>query len=383
MNILNSVKNVGPLAVAASAVMLGSLSAQEITEDLIFIGGDFGGGNAEIPASLSNASIHSSASAPVRKVTPTPSVNTQSSISNSRKKPAASRRVVRRSPRKKQPTSSQAKPLSKKVAKTPVNLDTGKGPLKSDSPQALKWWAEAGYQSDYVYHGLSQIKSAVVGDPGAVGMFYAGGGFTWTGFAAGVKFVQSDVSDLTPQFDPSTTTSKSYSEFVLDLNYSYALLNDGWLDATVGYQGQFFEEETFWNTDSQHKYYAKLAVNRYSYFRPSVAYYHFEQGDALTTGSNSPGQEQLTGSQWIFQIDGGVSVYSSAKAEVALGYYAQIGLDDDYNVEDGNGDWLEYGLALPVSVSENLSVIPNVHYTDSLKGSDPQTWWGMKVQYQF
>lgn len=363
--------------------MLGSLSAQELTEDLIFIGGDFGGGNAEIPASLSNSSIHSSASAPVRKVTPTPSASSQPSRSNYRDKPAASRRAVKRSPRKSRPTPSPAKRLSKKVAKTQVNLDTAKGPVEIDNPQALQWWAEAGYQSDYVYHGLSQIKSAVVGDPGAVGMFYAGGGFTWNGFAAGVKFVQSDVSDLTPQFDPSATTSKSYSEFVLDLNYSYALLNEGWLDATVGYQGQFFQEETFWNTDSQHKYYAKLAVNHYSYFRPSIAYYHFEQGSALTTGTNTPGLEQLTGSQWIFQIDGGVSVYSGSKADIALGYYAQLGVDNDYNVEDGNGDWVEYGLALPVSVSENLSVIPNVHYTDSLKGSDPQTWWGVKFKYQF
>jgi hypothetical protein len=269
----------------------------------------------------------------------------------------------------------------------------GKGVIPEPKPQPspLIFSVEAGYQSDYVYRGLSQIGAAVLNDD-AEGMYYAGVSAQWKGIGLGFKYIRSSSSDLNPRFRPSKSTS--YAEYVLDANYTLGLLAGpqgagNWLDLTVGYQLQAFEEDTFWNTSAQHSFYGLLKMNRYQWVRPSIAYYNYTQNDALNSGTLAPGAEILEGDQMIFQIDGAGQVFENGTVQIAVSYYAQVGWDNEYNTADTwNQNWYQVGLAMPVSFG-NFSVIPNIHYTDTDMPSgstldlSPDFWWGIKAKYTF
>lgn len=257
----------------------------------------------------------------------------------------------------------------------------------SPQPSPIMFSVIAGYQSDYVYHGASQIDNAIKGPNDGVGMYFAGVAAEYKGLNIGLKYIRSDVSNLNPRFDPNPTASESYSEFVFDANYTLGLIggsqdSDNWLDATLGYQLLSFQEETFWNTDAQHKFYAQLKANRYQWVRPSLSYYHFTQGDALTSGTSAVGFKLLEGDQIIFQIDGGGQIYDNGTVQLGVAYYVQSGWDDQYNTAaTWQQDWYQGGVTLPITYGD-WSVVPNVHYTDS-DAPKPGFWWGINTKYTF
>jgi len=279
---------------------------------------------------------------------------------------------------------------------------TGEGGSKGGIPVAfasaeaspIVFTIEGGYQSDYVYHGLSQIEAATASAFGAngSGMYFAGVNATWKGLSAGLKYVRSEQALLNPRFHPSGGKHTTYEEYVLDINYTLGLISGpqgagNWLDLTVGYQMLYFTEETFWNTDTQHELYARLRVNRYQWLRPSISYHQFEQGDTLDSPADTlaPKAQVLEGNQIILQVDGSGQIYDAGNAQIGVGYYAQIGYDKGYNGASSSfeHDWVQYGVSFPVTLG-NVVVTPSVNYTDrSDPGISNDLWWGLKVGYSF
>jgi len=267
---------------------------------------------------------------------------------------------------------------------------SGKGgiPIGGQASSPLTFTVTGGYQSDYVYHGLSQIGNATIGTTNPIGMYFVGVGAQYKGFNLGLKYVRSDVSDLNPRFNP--TKSESYTEVAFDINYTLGLIAGpqgagNWLDVTLGYQLLSFGEDTFWNTGEQHEFYGKLSMNRYKWVRPSISYHNLSQGDALNSGTTSPGVEILDGQQIIFQIDGSGVVYDAGQAQFGVGYYAQVGYDKGYN--GGNTsfkqDWYQYGVSFPIFMGD-FTVTPSANYTHrSDNGVSKSFWWGINAKYAF
>ena len=262
-------------------------------------------------------------------------------------------------------------------------------------PSPLIITAEAGYQSQYVYHGLNRIR-LVSFDNGASGVdddfdaFYVGANLKWKGFSVGLKYIESLDSNINPLFHPTTTFEDSYSEYVFDVNYTLGLVagpsgEGNWLDLTVGYEFTYFPEDTFWNTDSQYKFYVQLKSNRYKWFRPSVSYEWIESGDTLNSGTIAPGFDLLSGEQLIFQIDGGDVIYDGGNYTVSAGYYAKAGRGSDYSIpEIFDEEWYQAGISLPISIN-NFTITPSVNYTDHGNEflEDPEFWWGINAKYTF
>lgn len=356
-----------PLAISLTASMAALVCAEEPRQDLFMYPIDTSAGNMEV-----STSMHDFGAAPA---TYTLGQGKKSSYSEA----SASSSAASTS------TASSGSKDAKVVIPDPV-----------PEPSPFTFAVEAGYQSDYVYRGLAQITNAVFPfDPDEeYDMWYVGVTMQWEGLSAGIKYIRSFDSDMNPRYHPTLTKESAYSEIVFDINYTLGLIagpqgEGNWLDVTAGYEMLYFEEDTFWNTDMQHTFYGELKMNRYKWVRPSVSYYYIDQNDALDSFSDTaaPGITILEGEQIVLQIDGGDQIYDNGNIQVGLGYYAQVGFDQDYNVfTDGDfeDDWYQFGLSLPVSY-ENVTVTPSVHYTDRTPSgsNDPEFWWGVNAKYTF
>ena len=281
-------------------------------------------------------------------------------------------------------------------------------PTEADDPSPFIIAVDGGYQSQYIYNGVNRIRLAAYDDVSGFGFseddfdsYYLGASVKWKGISAGVKYIRSVDSNLNPMFNSNPAYQSEYSEYVVDLNYTLGLIagpqgSGNWLDATVGYEFTYFPEDTFWNTDMQHKFYAVLKMNRYNWLRPSVAYHSIEAGSINSVPGQAPGLDILSGEQLIFQVDGGDVVYSTSSVEVSVAYYAKAGLASGYTNSYGNAaidtvsdevlnsDWYQAGINIPISF-DNITVTPSVHYTDN-EGSaieEPGFWWGINAQYTF
>jgi hypothetical protein len=269
---------------------------------------------------------------------------------------------------------------------------------KADDPSTLIIAVEGGYQSQYVYNGVNRIRLGTATNAGWTAsdedfdMYYLGVSAKWKGLSFGLKFINSLDSDLKPTFDPTNSANNEYSEYVVDLNYTLGLIAGpqdagNWLDATVGYEFIYYPEDTFWNTDTQGKFYAMLKTNRYKWVRPSVTFQSIESGSRLTSGTKRPGFDLLSGEQVIFQVDGGDVVYSTSVVEIGVGYYVKSGLASGYDKGFSslvNEDWYQAGLNIPVFFGD-FTVTPSVHYTenDAKFLDEPRLWWGINAQYAF
>jgi hypothetical protein len=302
---------------------------------------------------------------------------------------------------------------------------------EADDPSNLIITVESGYQSQYVYNGLNRMRFTVYDESkddsfskDDFDSYYLGANVMWKGLSAGLKYIRSLDSNFNPRFVPSEEYESEYSEYVVDLNYTLGLVagpqgSGNWLDATVGYEFSYYPEDTFWNTDSQHKFYVMLKMNRYKWLRPSVAYHLIEAGsinkaDDFEGGDTYlPGFDSLSGEQLIFQVDGGDVVYSTSNVEIGVVYYAKAGFASGYNTSyrfpastfEGldnaelieieaelnnenddvfNSDWYQVGINVPISFN-NTTVTPSVHYTgnDGKVLKDPGFWWGINAKYTF
>ena len=271
-------------------------------------------------------------------------------------------------------------------------------PTEADDPSPFIIAVDGGYQSQYVYNGVNRIRlgtatnAAWEASDEDFDMYYLGISAKWKGLSFGLKFINSLDSDLKPTFDPTNSANNEYSEYVIDLNYTLGLIAGpqdagNWLDATVGYEFIYYPEDTFWNTDTQGKFYAMLKMNSYKWVRPSVTFQSIESGSSLSSGTKQPGFDLLSGEQVIFQVDGGDVVYSTSSVEIGVGYYVKSGLASGYDKGFSslvNEDWYQAGLNIPVFFGD-FTVTPSVHYTenDAEFLDEPRFWWGINAQYTF
>ncbi|MFT5469791.1 MAG: hypothetical protein ACI8UO_004913 [Verrucomicrobiales bacterium] len=250
---------------------------------------------------------------------------------------------------------------------------------EEESPWSFS--VDGGYQSRYYYLGLNQIESAVASfNSDETQMWYGGVTAAYKGFSAGVRYVQSANKLQALRAFPDVVTT-NYEEWVFDVKYSLDILPQQLLNVTGGYEAIYFPEYTFWETDRQDHIYVSVGSSPSPYFRPSVAYHVLSEDD----GEFDP---VLEGEVLVFQVDGTLAL-SDRGLPFDLVYYAQAGLDDEYNVSDGNGldhDWWQAGVSLPINIG-GFVITPNWHYNERVgDGNEGQTgkhFWGVNTRFDF
>jgi hypothetical protein len=277
--------------------------------------------------------------------------------------------------------------------------------LLSDNPPALfELSVDAGYQSRYYHLGLNRVLNAAFVDPSQpdrtsgpedTDVFYGGVSGNWNGFGGGVKYVRgtTDIETRTSELDQLVRTV--YEEIVANIHYSFAVLPDGWLNATGGYQAIFFDEETFYNAGRFDDFYVTLNNSVIQYFRPSVTYHYLDQDSPPGVNDNSvqPGQKFHDGQLLVVQIDGQIGVPQKTGLPFDVVYYAQVGFDDELNVDFENDafdnnwdhDWTQVGVTLPIFLGP-VTISPNWNYNE--RTSDvglprSEHFWGINVRYDF
>lgn len=261
--------------------------------------------------------------------------------------------------------------------------------IETDTSTDLSFMIEGGYYSNYFYHGLDQIRSTSKGGPDDIGVGLVGVSASWNGFFFGYKFAFAD-EETKPAFHPATTLAatpdQTYSEHILEGGYTLGILPEGWLDATASYQHILFGEELFWGHQAQGRVMIKAAINRFQWFRPSLAYYNFAGHGEIKPRL----QGLLDGQQIIAQVEGSGQFLSYGRIGVGLSYYAMAAYDKGYNAAD-NGfedlDFYQVGIALPV-VMDSITIAPSFHWLgnqrkgSARKGKD-DTWLGLNATYSF
>jgi hypothetical protein len=263
-------------------------------------------------------------------------------------------------------------PSAKGGMEEPVAYDEG------DSASDLKFQLDAAYTNRYFYHGLDQVENA--GDGDSSGVMMLGVSATWNGFFFGYKYALA--MDETTGFRGASVTEE-YSENIFEAGYTVGVLPKGWLDLTASYQYIIFGDDAFWGNDAQGRFMLKAEMNRYQWFRPSVAYYKFEG-----IGENAPGNGAvLDGEQLVFQIRGGGQIYESGPVGVGFSYYVLAGMDNEYNNggnDFGSVNYYQAGISFPISY-QNLTVSPNLHWFEANdQGTDyNEMWAGVQATYTF
>ena len=274
-----------------------------------------------------------------------------------------------------------------------VPTQSAKGGLVGDTSEVeyyddgaatgLRITASLGYSSRYFYHGLDQIDSAAFLNTDDVGIFFAGVDLSYEGFFLSYKHIYSD-GKVIPRFGPSIVPD-TYSEDVFEIGYALGILAGGWLDLTTSYQYQVFGDENSYANGEQGRLMIKAGVNRFQWFRPSVAYYEFEGfSPSPFVGPNSV----LDGSQLVFQVEGGGQISQAGPVSFGFSYTALLGTDDGYNGGDGLGDMNYYqaGVAFPITYRD-LVISPSVTWArtglqDGTFARD-DAWWGISAAYTF
>lgn len=277
---------------------------------------------------------------------------------------------------------------SRRSAPAPVTTSAKGGTVEpapyeeGDTATDLHFSLEAGYHSRYYYHGLDQIGNSSA-DLDSTGVMMFGVSATWKGLFLGYKYALA-TEDTTARFLPGV--DENYSEHILEAGYTLGILPKGWLDMTASYQYIAFGDQAFWGNDAQNRFMLKAEVNRFQWFRPSVAYYKFE-GVGESNAPAVKGSGILDGEQLVFQIQGGGQIYEYGPVAIGFSYYVLAGLDNEYNGggnDFGEVDHVQAGISLPI-IYQNFTVAPSVHYCDGKNGNttNDEIWAGVNVTYSF
>jgi hypothetical protein len=248
---------------------------------------------------------------------------------------------------------------------------------ETDSATDLSFQVEAGYYTRYFYHGLDQIDNST-DDSSDVMMLGVSG--TWEGFFLGYKYALATDKNTAIR---DATVNERYSEHIFEAGYSVGLLPQGWFDVTASYQYIIFGEDAFWNNGAQGRIMLKAEMNRFQWFRPSIAYYRFEGIDERLAGSGGV----LDGEQLIYQIQGGGQIYEYGPVAFGVSYYVLAGMDNEYNNsrnDFGDLNYYQAGISFPI-IYQNLTVSPSFHYFEAKdQGTDyDETWVGLNAIYRF
>ncbi len=274
--------------------------------------------------------------------------------------------------------------------------------LVADPPPALfEVSIDGGYQSRYYHLGINRVLNGGFLAQGVDGfedratqpedtdVFYSGVAAHWNGFGLGVKYVRG-TTDVETRFSRLNTPVRTeYEELVANISYTLALLPDGWMNVTGGYRAIFFDEDTFYNTDRFDDFYVTVGNAVIPYLRPSVTYHYLEQGSTLGVNDNTfaPGAKVHEGQLLVIQLDGQLGLAKKTGLPFDVVYYAQIGLDEEFNIETNNWDhsWTQVGVTLPIFCGP-VTVSPNWNYNENAERNGiglQEHFWGVNVRFDF
>jgi len=274
--------------------------------------------------------------------------------------------------------------------------------LVADPPPALfEVSIDGGYQSRYYHLGLNRVLNGGFLAQGIDGLegrttqpedtdvFYSGIAAHWNGLGLGLKYVRgtTDVETRFSQFFSPVRTE--YEELVANISYTLAVLPGGWMNVTGGYRAIFFDEETFYNTDRFDDFYVTVGNAVIPFLRPSVTYHYLDQGSTLGVNDNTfaPGAKVHDGQLLVIQLDGQLDLPRAKGLPFDVVYYAQIGLDDEFNIETNNWDhsWTQVGVTVPIFCGP-FTVSPNWNYNENAEDVGiglQEHFWGVNVRFDF
>jgi hypothetical protein len=242
---------------------------------------------------------------------------------------------------------------------------------KDKTPEPVQWWnasLSTGWDSLYMFRGVNTLPNPSNG---------YGSSLYWTQLSVTFNLTENDFLTIGDWIAFGLTNS-TYKENDVIVGYTHTFGN---LSVKLGYT-----------------LYALLNANQtglYSHEVSTGVSYLFEIGSFTLTpavnyyfnvGPNfgNGGFVEQCASYLEARIDGSVPLY---KDVVSLAPYASFGTSFRYNfTTDENpaqpfvgSNNLQGGVALPIKVSENITVSPYAAYSyqwAGLVGTTPSTWWG-------
>lgn len=259
---------------------------------------------------------------------------------------------------------------------------------------------EAGYDSKYVWRGVDvlQFESSNHNvDSGLKtpkdGIGYIGFDAAWNGWSFGVKYIASLSDRYNPVFSPNLNMER-YQEYIISLNYSYAVLPDKWLNVTPGFDYYYYPDGDFWGVNNQGLGYVKFVSPHFKWAQPFLDVF-----DNIATGSANANagvkvDKLVAGRGFELGIGGGDQVFCTGNVRYGVSYSVGTIYKDHYFYEPDGWTDITASLGLPVSFGGSFVLTPSLNYDWALKSgqpyetnasawNSPRLWWGVKVNYLF
>jgi len=284
-----------------------------------------------------------------------------------------------------------------------------KGGMPEAAPAArpVVFNAEFGYDSKYVWRGIDILRfdsfNHFVGSGMKSpddGIYFAGISAAWNGWSVGVKSITSLSDRFNPVFS-RRNDREQYQEYIFSLNYSYAVLPDGWLNVTPGFDYYYYPQDNFWGVSTQGLAYLKFVTPHYKWAQPFLDVFTNVATSGATDDARAAGRKVdklVAGRGFEVGLAGGDQVYSAGNVRVGLSYSLSTTYKDHYFFEPDRWTHVTASLGLPVSICESWTVTPSVNYVWALQTTrfpastfestantwdNPGFWWGLKANYMF
>ncbi len=332
----------------------------------------------------------------------------------------------------------------------------------STAPPKVQFSLSGGYESRYIYHGLDIIsfdsKLGSVDDffnnrTNSSAITYENADMSFMGAHVGLGYTRAlsptypyfQSPKLLDVFNSIAVTDKNTNDYPngfaeasgqvnhrrffqeVDLNLDYTVsLYANWIDGTVGYDSYFFPYRDFRGISYQGNMFARLALTRIKYIKPSVNFFHYFAKDAQSSdGFGDVERIDANGSYMEFRVDGAFPVINRPTFGLLLEPYIAAGYNINYlrqtekfsasSEKDPNennalfsgqltsvGGWndLEVGMKLTTRIGSHVTITPYGNYGVNLAGDDQtrinnlggqihtygertRFWGGVTVAYNF
>lgn len=272
--------------------------------------------------------------------------------------------------------------------------------LTFEDPGKLRFIVEAGYNSQLVWRGIdvAQFTSynhwRPVSGPGGgpppanvpasilpkVDSDVAFIAFTTTfhGFAFGAKYIETIDDQFNPFYAPLATTTDSYQELVLSVNYTRMLVGEDLLQGTAGFDFYIYPNGEFWGVDHQGMVYLRLSSPHFKWAQPfAEVFYNIAtdtSGNGLAAKSTNPrgvsGSDLVEGGGVEFGVSGGDRVAGNDSISVAFDYSLSAIYKTGYSFEQDGFSHVVASIGLPVTFGGNFTITPSVSYSHALQDID-------------
>lgn len=231
-----------------------------------------------------------------------------------------------------------------------ATVSTGKqvAPVVVEEPAS--WWSSElafGYDSKYMFRGV-QI-SDKNGDP-VDNLVWTDFSLSAYGFTLGAWFAEGVETD--------------YNELDVYASYAYSL---GPVDFEGGYIFYLFPKN---DGDSTHELFISATTDALPYITPKIAYYY---------------DLDLFDGSWL-ELSLSHS-FTVVKDVISIDPYAAVSFDFGYNSDNNALNNAEIGVAVPLKLSENVTLSGYVKYSWALDAIDDfqsdEVWAGASVTFSF